>query len=108
QIGSPVMPGAMENAGADIYGDGILFVDEDALTDDKQLFGMVVAHELSHQWFGDVVTPAWWDDLWLNESFANWMGYRIGNEWRPDLNIGSNAILEATGAMGLDALEAGR
>jgi aminopeptidase N len=108
QIGSPVMPGAMENAGADIYGDGILFVDEASPTGDKQLFGMVVAHELSHQWFGDVVTPAWWDDIWLNESFANWMGYRIGNEWKPELNIGVSAIDEAFDAMQLDALAAGR
>ncbi|MDT8758363.1 M1 family metallopeptidase [Sphingomonas psychrotolerans] len=108
QIGSPVMPGAMENAGADIYGDGILFVDEKAGSEEKQTFGMVVAHELSHQWFGDVVTPAWWDDIWLNESFANWMGYRIGNEWRPDLNIGVSAIDEAFDAMQIDALGAGR
>jgi aminopeptidase N len=108
QIGSPVMPGAMENAGADIYGDGILFLDESASTETKRTFGMVVAHELSHQWFGDLVTPAWWDDIWLNESFANWMGYRIGNEWRPDLDIGVDAIGEGFDAMDLDALAAGR
>ncbi|MET0310299.1 MAG: M1 family aminopeptidase [Sphingomonas sp.] len=108
QIGSPVMPGAMENAGADIYGDGILFVDESDSRDDKMSFGMVVAHELSHQWFGDLVTPAWWDDIWLNESFANWMGYRIGNEWRPDLDIGVDAIGEGFEAMDLDSLGAGR
>nr|WP_047167452.1 M1 family metallopeptidase [Sphingomonas sp. Y57] len=108
QIGSPVMPGAMENAGADIYGDTILLLDRGASTDQKKTFGMVVAHELSHQWFGDLVTPAWWDDLWLNESFANWMGYRIGNEWRPDLKIGAGAIDEAFGAMNVDALKAGR
>jgi aminopeptidase N len=108
QIGSPVMPGAMENAGADIYGDSILFVDESDATSRKQTFGMVVAHELSHQWFGDLVTPAWWDDIWLNESFANWMGYRIGNEWRPDLDIGVDAISEGFEAMDLDALSAGR
>lgn len=108
QIASPVMPGAMENAGADIYGDPILLLGADATTADKQLFGMVIAHELSHQWFGDLVTPAWWDDIWLNESFANWMGYRIGNEWRPDLNIGTNAIDEAFQAMNLDSLVVGR
>ncbi|MFD2500719.1 M1 family metallopeptidase [Rhizorhabdus histidinilytica] len=108
QIGSPVMPGAMENAGADIYGDTILLLDRGASTDQKKTFGMVVAHELSHQWFGDLVTPAWWDDLWLNESFANWMGYRIGNEWRPDLKIGAGAIDEAFAAMNVDALKAGR
>ncbi|WNO52464.1 M1 family metallopeptidase [Stakelama saccharophila] len=108
QIGSPIMPGAMENAGADIYGDGILLLEPNATAAQKQSFGMVVSHELSHQWFGDLVTPAWWDDIWLNESFANWMGYRIGNEWRPDLNIGTNAIEEAFEAMDIDALKAGR
>ncbi|MEO7687728.1 MAG: M1 family metallopeptidase, partial [Sphingomonas sp.] len=94
QIASPVMPGAMENAGADTYGDGIILLDKGAPTGQRQTFGMVVAHELSHQWFGDLVSPAWWDDIWLNESFANWMGYRIGNEWRPELNIGVGALDE--------------
>ncbi|KRB86480.1 peptidase M1 [Sphingomonas sp. Root710] len=108
QIGSPVMPGAMENAGADIYGDTILLLDKGASTDQKKTFGMVVAHELSHQWFGDLVTPAWWDDIWLNESFANWMGYRIGDEWRPDLKIWAGALDEGFAAMNVDALKAGR
>ncbi|WP_040308562.1 M1 family metallopeptidase [Asticcacaulis biprosthecium] len=108
QVGSPVMPGAMENAGLDIYGDNILLLDDGADTEQKRSFGMIVAHELSHQWFGDYVTPAWWDDIWLNESFANWMGYRIGNEWRPELNIGAGAIDEAFAAMDTDALKVGR
>jgi hypothetical protein len=108
QIGSPVMPGAMENAGADTYGDSIIFLPPGATTGDKQTFGMVVAHELSHQWFGDLVTPAWWNDIWLNESFANWMGYRIGNEWRPELNIGVGALDEGFAAMNTDALVVGR
>lgn len=108
QIGSPVMPGAMENAGADTYGDGILFLDPGATTGQKQTFGMVVAHELSHQWFGDLVTPAWWDDIWLNESFANWMGFRIGGEWRPELNIGVGGLNEGFAAMNTDSLEVGR
>ena len=108
QIASPVMPGAMENAGADIYGDNIIMLDAGADTQQKQEFGMVVSHELSHQWFGDYVTPKWWDDIWLNESFANWMGYRIGNEWRPELNIGVGAVDEGFSAMGADALKVGR
>ncbi|MGN6373927.1 MAG: M1 family metallopeptidase [Sphingomonas sp.] len=108
QIGTPIMPGAMENAGADTYGDGIIFLDPHATTGDKQAFGMVVAHELSHQWFGDLVSPAWWSDIWLNESFANWMGYRIGNEWRPDLHIGVGTIDEGFRAMDTDALKVGR
>lgn len=108
QITSPIMPGAMENAGADIYGDSILVMDDAAPVSQKRTFGMVVAHELAHQWFGDLVTPAWWDDIWLNESFANWMGYRIGNEWRPDLNIGAGALDDGFSAMNTDALLAGR
>ena len=108
QITSPIMPGAMENAGADLYQDNLLVLDEAASTPQKRNFGMVVAHELAHQWFGDMVTPAWWDDIWLNESFANWMGYRIGSQWRPDLNIGNGALAEGFAAMNTDGLVAGR
>ncbi len=108
QITTPILPGAMENAGADLYADPILIMDEAAPTGQKRNFGMIVSHELAHQWFGDLVTPAWWDDIWLNESFANWMGYRIGHEWRRDLNIGAGALAEGFGAMNTDALVAGR
>ncbi|HEX4846980.1 MAG TPA: M1 family metallopeptidase [Novosphingobium sp.] len=108
QITTPILPGAMENAGADLYNDSILILDDNATTRQKRTFGMVVAHELAHQWFGDLVTPAWWDDIWLNESFANWMGFRIGHEWRPDLNIRAGALAEGFGAMNTDALVAGR
>ena len=107
-ITTPILPGAMENAGADLFADPLLILDDKASTHQKREFGMVVAHELAHQWFGDLVTPAWWDDIWLNESFANWMGYRIGNEWRPDLGIGAGANAEAFAAMNTDALLAGR
>ena len=108
QITAPIMPGAMENAGADLYNDAIIVLDEKTTTGQKRTFGMVVAHELAHQWFGDLVTPAWWDDIWLNESFANWMGFRIGDEWRPALNIRAGAVQEGFEAMRTDALVAGR
>ncbi|MEO7248101.1 MAG: M1 family metallopeptidase [Novosphingobium sp.] len=108
QISSPIMPGAMENAGADLYADNIIVLDDKDSIASKRRFGMVVAHELSHQWFGDLVTPAWWDDIWLNESFANWMGYHIANKWRPDLHIGSGANAEGFVAMETDASIAGR
>ncbi|MGN6497517.1 MAG: M1 family metallopeptidase, partial [Tsuneonella sp.] len=108
QITSPLMGGAMENAGADLYGDGILVMNDGAPVGQKKTFGMVVAHELSHQWFGDMVTPSWWDDIWLNESFANWMGFTIGGEWRPDLNIGQGALAEGFRAMDTDELIVGR
>ena len=109
QITSPIMPGAMENAGADLYAGRAAGASTRAhRPTQKRAFGMVVAHELAHQWFGDLVTPAWWDDIWLNESFANWMGYRIGDDWRPDLNIGAGALAEGFAAMNTDALLAGR
>ncbi len=108
QITSPMLPGAMENAGADLYNDAILILDEQASVDRQRDFGRIVAHELAHQWFGDLVTPVWWDDIWLNESFANWLGYRIGSEWRPDLKLASGANAEGFAAMDTDSLLAGR
>ena len=108
QVATPELPGAMENAGADLYNDEVIILDRNATIDQKKLFGMVVSHELSHQWFGDLVTPAWWDDLWLNESFANWMGYRVGDLWKPELHIGVDGLAQGFGAMNTDALEVGR
>ncbi|TCM16990.1 aminopeptidase N [Novosphingobium sp. PhB165] len=108
QITSPILPGAMENAGADLYRDDILVMDANAPVQQQRQFGMIVGHELGHQWFGDLVTPDWWDDLWLNESFANWIGYRSGQEWRPDLGIAGDALGVGYQAMDIDGLLAGR
>lgn len=108
QVTTPVLPGAMENAGASLYRDDILIVDGNSPVVQQRDFGMIVAHELGHQWFGDLVTPAWWDDIWLNEAFANWIGYRMGDAWRPDLGIRGDALSEGFQAMETDALLAGR
>lgn len=108
QITSPVLPGAMENPGADLYRDDILVMDGAAPVAQQRQFGTIVGHELGHQWFGDLVTPAWWDDIWLNESFANWIGYRMGDQWRPDLGIAGDALQTGFAAMETDALVAGR
>ena len=108
QITTPILPGAMENAGADLYGDSILVIDSKASVSRQRQFGMIVAHELAHQWFGDLVTPAWWSDIWLNESFANWMGYHIASQVRPDLRIAGGGMAEGFAAMETDELIAGR
>jgi hypothetical protein len=108
QVTTPILPGAMENAGADLYRDDLLVMDRQAPLAQQREFGRIVAHELAHQWFGDLVTPAWWDDLWLNESFANSMGYLIGQAWRPDLDIWSGLLDEGFTAMETDSLLAGR
>ncbi len=79
--------GAMENWGAITFREAALLGDEKTMSlPGKQRIAMIIAHELAHQWFGDLVTMAWWDDMWLNESFATFMAYkvvdRIFPEWR--------------------------
>lgn len=107
-IASPIMGGAMENAGLIVYGDTLILMDRGAPFGQLRGFSEVVAHELAHQWFGDLVTPVWWNDIWLNESFAEWMGKKIANQWRPDLGIAAQELSEAFGAMDLDSLGRGR
>jgi len=81
--------GAMENAGAITYRDDILLLDPaTASASDRRRHVNTHAHELAHMWYGDLVTMAWWDDLWLNESFADWMASRISDEVYPELKYG--------------------
>ena len=71
--------GAMENPGCVTFSDELVF--KAPATDHlRAIRAMVVAHEMAHQWFGDLVTMQWWDDLWLNESFAEYMGYRVTSQ----------------------------
>ena len=79
--------GAMENPGAVTYSDQYLLYDPKSMSvSQKRLLARFTAHELSHMWFGDLVTMAWWDDLWLNESFAEWMGDKIVTQVFPELD----------------------
>jgi alanyl aminopeptidase len=80
--------GAMENPGAITFLDNWILLDPAATTDaERRLLAGTIAHELSHMWFGDLVTMKWWDDLWLNESFASWMGDKITQQVYPDFNM---------------------
>ena len=79
--------GAMENWGLVTYREVYLLVDENSSAASRQQVALVVAHELAHQWFGNLVTMKWWDDLWLNESFANMMEYVSVDAIEPSWNI---------------------
>jgi aminopeptidase N len=94
----------MENWGLIIYNDNALLYDPatSAQSTKERVFG-VVAHEIAHQWFGDLVTMAWWDNLWLNEGFASWMGTKATNHFNPDWKVWLRAAGSKEWAMRLDA-----
>ncbi len=79
--------GAMENWGLVTYREVYLVVDENSTFASRQQVALVIAHELAHQWFGNLVTMKWWDDLWLNESFAHMMEYVCVDAIEPSWNI---------------------
>lgn len=96
---------AMENWGAIFTFERVLLDDPAVTTENERqaIFG-VEAHEMAHQWFGDLVTMAWWDDLWLNEGFASWMGNKATKHFHPDWGAEFGAVGSREGAMGQDSL----
>ncbi len=96
--------GAMENFGC------ITYRETDLLTDSKtgsipsrKRVAVVVAHEMAHQWFGDMVTMQWWDNLWLNEGFATWMETKPVAEWKPEWNFSQDDAQDLDQTLDLDA-----
>ncbi len=79
--------GAMENWGLVTYREACLLADEKSAQSSREYISTVITHELSHQWFGNLVTMQWWDDLWLNESFATVMQYQAADELHPEYRI---------------------
>jgi alanyl aminopeptidase len=101
--------GAMENPGLITYRQPLIVNKPADMTLGKQKsFAIVTAHELAHMWFGDYVTLAWWDDTWLNESFASWMEGKIVEQWKPDWELGVGAVASKGGVMGSDSLDSAR
>jgi len=103
--GSSQWFGAMETWGAIFTFEHTLLLDPSISTqNDRQRVFSVAAHEIAHQWFGNLVTMGWWDDLWLNEGFASWMATRTTAKLHPEWNTALAAVESRNGAMARDAV----
>ncbi|MBN7796787.1 M1 family metallopeptidase [Parahaliea mediterranea] len=100
--------GAMENAGAITYREQLILLDESAPVSQKRGFFVTHAHELAHHWFGNLVTPVWWDDIWLNESFATWNAYIILDRLYPNEHYRESLLSSASNVMTNDSLASAR
>ncbi len=96
--------GAMENVGAITYRDSILLKDpRGASVNSLRRQALIIAHEMAHMWFGNLVTPKWWDDLWLNESFASWIALKTVEKAHPEFVQAGSDISSRERAMGFDS-----
>ncbi len=101
--------GGMENTASIFYRDTALLMDEKtASVFSKRGHATVVAHEIAHQWFGDLVTAAWWDDIWLNEGFATWMERKPIRAWHPEWRLEDDEAATSQRVIGQDSLSAAR
>ncbi|VAI31865.1 unnamed protein product [Triticum turgidum subsp. durum] len=99
--------GAMENYGLVTYREvALLFDDKSSSASSRQSVAITVAHELAHQWFGNLVTMEWWTHLWLNEGFATWVSHLAVDSFFPQWNIWTQFLDSTTTALRLDSLEA--
>jgi len=96
--------GAMENAGLITYREPLLLFGDQPAVNQQRRYVMTHAHELSHQWFGNLVTMPWWDDIWLNEAFASWIQAKAAHDWGPQYRFDRNTQARAINAMSADSL----
>ena len=108
QIFVPGESWSMENWGAILDRDKFLIDPNNASLEDQSLAFQVLAHEIAHQWFGDLVTMSWWDDLWLNESFATWMQKKATDYFHPEWKIWTKVLSDKQNAMDQDSVPASR
>ena len=98
--------GAMENTGCITFREVILLIDEkQGSIGLKKEIASVIAHEMAHLWFGDLVTMKWWDDIWLNEGFATWMSSKPIEAWKPEWNFNLDDVSDAARTLNVDSLE---
>ena len=96
--------GAMENFGAITYRESALLLDEKTASEEsRKRVAEVVTHEMAHQWFGDLVTMQWWDNLWLNEGFATWMEHKPLAKWKPEWHIEQDDARELDDVLNSDS-----
>ena len=100
--------GAMENVGAITYDEYLLLMDENSPLSQRRTYTTVHAHEMGHMWFGNLVTPEWWNDIWLNESFATWIMNKAAHGYWPEGEFDRETLKGALGAMSNDSLAAAR
>jgi aminopeptidase N len=98
--------GAMENTGLITYREAMLQIDDQHASVRKHKdVAVYIAHEIAHQWFGDLVTMKWWDDIWLNEGFATWMESKAVGALRPEWNMNLDEVRDTIDALNLDSLQ---